>query len=51
MKHGKNPTKAQKIFIKACRLNYENWLVVKDNAQAFEIVHRISGKTRKLIKN
>lgn len=32
MKHGKNPTRKQKVLIQAARLNCENWLVVKDTA-------------------
>lgn len=27
-------------------LNYENWLVVKDTPDVFEIVNRVSGKLR-----
>lgn len=46
MKQGKRPTKAQKLRIKDMGLNYDNWLVVKDTPVLFEIVHRISGKTR-----
>ncbi len=30
MKHGKKPTLRQKKLMQAARLNYENWLVVKD---------------------
>ena len=50
MKHGKNPTRRQKERIKKLGLNPENWLIVKDCQECFEIVHRLSGKTRKLIK-
>lgn len=46
MKHGKNPTKAQKIRIQKCGLDPDNWLVVKDCAECFLIVHRISDQTR-----
>lgn len=48
MKHGKRPTKAQKIRIKSFKLNPDNWLVIKDCKDCFEVVHRVSGKIRKL---
>jgi hypothetical protein len=48
MKHGKNPTVKQKERIKSLRLNPKHWLVVKDCPACFEIVHRVSGKTRRL---
>jgi hypothetical protein len=50
LKHGKRPTRAQKIRIKSLGLNPENWLVVKDCRECFEVIHRVSGKTRKLKK-
>lgn len=50
LKHGKKPTRAQKIRIKSLGLNPENWLVVKDCRDTFEIVHRVSGKIRTLKK-
>jgi len=46
LKHGKNPTRQQKIRIKSSKLNPDNWLVVKDSMEIFEIVHRVSGKIR-----
>jgi hypothetical protein len=46
LKHGKKPTRKQKQAIAAKKLNYNNWLVVKDSTEVFEIVHRISGKIR-----
>lgn len=48
MKHGKRPTRAQKIRLKEVGLNYENWLVVKATAEGLEVVHKHSGKTRKI---
>ena len=48
MKHGKNPTRKQKMFIKKNKLNPENWLIVKDCSECFEIVHRFTGKRRKI---
>jgi sarcosine oxidase gamma subunit len=44
VKHGKNPTKAQKIRIKALGLNPDEWLVVKDCKDCFQLVHRVSRK-------
>lgn len=50
MKHGKRPTRLQKIAIKAAGLNPENWLVVKNCGDGLEVVHRHSGKTRTITK-
>lgn len=49
MKHGKNPTLKQKKELTKHKLNYENWLVVKDTPKVLEIVNRNSNKT-KIIK-
>lgn len=46
MKHGRNPTKKQKMFLKKCGLNPQNWLIVKDCRECFEIVHRVTGNRR-----
>lgn len=46
MKHGKNPTVRQKKLMKAARLNYENWLVIKDTSAEMTIQNRQTGKTR-----
>ncbi|TGE35915.1 hypothetical protein E4K67_22630 [Desulfosporosinus fructosivorans] len=46
MKNGKNPTMKQKQRLKKLKLNPENWMIVKNCPNCFEIVHRISGKTR-----
>lgn len=48
LKHGRRPTRGQKIRIKSFGLNPDNWLVVKDCKECFEVVHRVSGKTRTL---
>ena len=48
MKHGRNPSKRQKIFLKGFNLNPQNWLIVKDCSECFEIVNRFTGKRRKL---
>ena len=49
MKHGKNPTMAQKRLMVKWRLDPSVWLVVKDQADKMELVHRHSDKTRKII--
>lgn len=51
MKHGKKPTVAQRKVISAWRLNWENWLVVKDTPEGMVIVHRYSGKAREIRKD
>lgn len=51
MKHGKAPTKKQKIFLSRYRLNSKNWLVIKDCNEFFEIVHRVTENIRRLTKN
>jgi len=48
MKHGKRPTRAQKIRMERCGLNPENWLVITDHNGVFQVVHRVSGKARRL---
>lgn len=50
MKNGKRPTRAQKMLITQQKLNYNNWLVVKDTSTEMVIVHRESGKTRTIEK-
>ena len=51
MKHGKNPTVAQRKFITSRRLNAANWLVVKDTKDEMVLVHRnFDGKTRVIRK-
>lgn len=51
LKHGKRPTRRQKEIIKSKRLNPNNWLVVKDSQEVFEIVHKLSGKLRSYSKH
>lgn len=51
MKHGKNPTVRQKKLLTTLRLNYENWLIVKDTPDILTVVHRVSGKQRTLDKS
>lgn len=40
MKNGKNPTLAQKKFLKSRGLLPESWLVVRDTAQTMEVASR-----------
>ena len=49
MKHGKNPTVAQKRLMQEWHLDPENWLVVKDTSVAMVVVNRYNGKTTKTI--
>ena len=50
MKHGKNPTRAQKVIIKSMGLLPKNWLVCKDTTNEMVIEHRISGNMRVIRK-
>ena len=50
MKHGKNPTRAQRLIIKSRGLIPKNWLVCKDTPNEMVIEHRTSGKTRVIRK-
>ncbi len=47
MKHGKKPTRSQRIIIQSKRLDPANWLVVKDEPHQMTLVHRhFDNKTR-----
>ncbi len=48
LKHGKRPTRAQKIRLKEVGLNWENWLVVGATKEGLDVVHKHSGKTRNI---
>ncbi|MCM1167906.1 MAG: hypothetical protein NC401_18130 [Ruminococcus sp.] len=50
MKHGKKPTRKQKMLMQAARLNYGNWLVVKDTAGEMMVQNRQTDKTRTIRK-
>lgn len=50
MKHGKNPTRKQKMLISSARLNFENWLVVKETAEEIVIQNRQTDKLRTIRK-
>ncbi|MDD4377189.1 MAG: hypothetical protein PHH48_03455 [Eubacteriales bacterium] len=46
--HGRNPTRREKGLLNKWKLNPDNWLVTKTTTEFIEIMHRYSGKTRKL---
>lgn len=48
MKHGKRPTREQKIFIRKSGKNPKNWLVIKDCKEFMIIMHRRTKNVRKL---
>lgn len=50
MKHGKRPTRKQKILISSLRLNPDNWLVLGEDKEFLTMVHRHTDKVRKLPK-
>ena len=50
MKHGKNPTVKQRIFLKSRRLNPDNWLVCKNTDKEMIIEHRHTNATRTIVK-
>lgn len=47
---GKKPTRKQGEIIADHRLNYNNWLVLKDTASEMVIKHKDSGKERVIKK-
>ena len=49
MKHGKKPTREQKMFLAKLKLNPADWLIVKDTPELMQIVHRYSERTTKII--
>ena len=49
MKHGKNPTAAQRKLIQQKRLNPANWMIERDTPERLVIVHRHSDKTKRII--
>lgn len=46
MKHGRRPTRTQKMVIKAAGLNPNNWLIVKNLSDRMHLVHRETGNER-----
>lgn len=49
MKHGKKPTVAQRKLMEKWKLDWRDWLVVKDTPEKMELVHRLFERTRKVI--
>jgi len=50
MKHGKAPTKAQKILLRSYGLDPANWLIVKNTSNEMIISHRHTETIRKIPK-
>ena len=50
MKHGKKPTRKQKMLMQAAHYNCEDWLVIKDTAVEMVIQNRATDKTRTIRK-
>lgn len=46
MKHGKAPTKAQKIFLMSFNLAPEDWLIVKNTDKEMLLISRHTGHTK-----
>lgn len=49
MKNGKKPTVQQRKLIQSKGLDPAVWLVVKDQPEQMELVHRYSDKTTRII--
>lgn len=47
MKNPKNPTRKQKERLKSLGMIPKNWLIIREYP-ALEVMHRLSGKTRRL---
>ena len=43
---GKKPTKKQAVIITSNKLNYDNWLIVRDLPHELHLKHRHSDKIR-----
>mgnify|MGYP001028209414 CR=1 FL=1 len=50
MKHGKNPTRKQKMLIQAANYNCGDWLVVKDTAEELIIQSKGTDKAQPEIR-
>lgn len=48
MRHGKRPTRAQKITIRRYGLNYENWLVMRASKEELILLHKHTNHVRKI---
>jgi hypothetical protein len=49
MKHGKKPTREQRLLLQKWHLKSEDWLVVKDEPSRMTLVHRHFDKVTKII--
>ena len=49
MKHGKKPTREQRIFLEGKRMNADDWLIVKNTPQMMELVHRHFDNVKRII--
>jgi hypothetical protein len=49
MKHGKRPTREQRKLMEKCKVNTEDWLVVKDEPSKMILVHRHFDNKTKII--
>lgn len=49
MKHGKKPSRSQRIFIKSKRLNPENWMIERDTTEQMVLVHKLFDNKKKII--
>ena len=49
MKHGVKPTVAQRKLMTKWKLDWRDWLVVKDTPERLELVHRNFDRVRKII--
>lgn len=46
MRNGKRPTRRQRMMMAKCRLNSNNWLVLKNPPGEMHIIHRQTSKKR-----
>jgi hypothetical protein len=49
MKHGRKPSRKQKIMLKECGLTPENWLVVRHLAGQLQLKNRTTGRMRVIL--
>ena len=49
MKHGRNPTRAEKKMLQKWKLKPEDWLITKNTPEQMELVHRYSDRTTRTI--
>ena len=50
MRQGKKPNVRQRKLMQAWKINWENWLVVKDAPNEMVIRHRLTDQTRTIPK-